>query len=169
MFVCRSGNILSWTLWAYFTRGVGIWLLCQPFCTRDVVVFSKEYSRSWMEHEQGVLLIFLSLRWTFTKFASMLQIVSALMGNRQYADKMLIYAENHNQVIIPSINLCSSSNVCMGLYRMHVWILFTSFYNVLHVSVSLEGSHLLRYCLVKSASTLLARQNLCLEDVHYTK
>ncbi|KAI9403025.1 hypothetical protein POPTR_001G359200v4 [Populus trichocarpa] len=30
---------------------------------------------------------------------SMSKIVSALMGNRQYADKMLIYAENHNQCI----------------------------------------------------------------------
>ncbi|KAJ6965902.1 Branching enzyme 1 [Populus alba x Populus x berolinensis] len=30
---------------------------------------------------------------------SMSKIVSALMGNRQYADKMLIYAENHNQMI----------------------------------------------------------------------
>ena len=73
-----------------------------------------------MEHEQGMLLIILSVRRTFTIFASILQIVSALMGNRQYADKMLIYAENHNQVIIPLINLCSLSNVCMGLYRMHV-------------------------------------------------
>lgn len=33
-----------------------------------------------------------------------MQIVSTLMGNKQQADKMLMYAENHNQVIIHIYN-----------------------------------------------------------------
>lgn len=34
-------------------------------------------------------------QWFWTYF----QIVSTLMGNRQYSNKMLVYAENHNQVL----------------------------------------------------------------------
>ncbi|KAJ6965906.1 LOW QUALITY PROTEIN: Branching enzyme 1 [Populus alba x Populus x berolinensis] len=64
---------------------------------------------------------------------SMSKIVSALMGNRQYADRMLVYAENPQSMYLWRAVIC--------------W----------------------RYCLVKSTSTLLARQNLCLEDVHLHK
>ncbi|RVW79930.1 1,4-alpha-glucan-branching enzyme 3, chloroplastic/amyloplastic [Vitis vinifera] len=53
---------------------------------------------------------------------SMSKIVSTLIGNRQYADKMLLYAENHNQNLIP------------GHY-------------FLDISLYLEGGHLQRYCL----------------------
>lgn len=43
-----------------------------------------------------------------------MQIVSTLMGSKQHADKMLVYAENHNQVIIHSnlfLHIYNSINI----------------------------------------------------------
>lgn len=38
------------------------------------------------------------------------QIVTTLMGNKLYADKMILYAENHNQVILLSGHQSYTSN-----------------------------------------------------------
>lgn len=58
-----------------------------------------------MEHEQGLIFLSFIVRYDRTRLWSIfsdvspvLQIVSTLVANKEYTDKMLSYAESHNQV-----------------------------------------------------------------------
>lgn len=57
-----------------------------------------------------------------------MQIVSTLMGNKQQADKMLMYAENHNQVIIHSnlfLQIYNSINIAAQfLYIDFIYVVY---------------------------------------------
>lgn len=44
----------------------------------------------------------------------MLQIVNTLISKKEYADKMLLYAENHNQVTHPLFDFVKICLVCFS-------------------------------------------------------
>ena len=46
-----SGNLLPWTMRTDLARWVGIWLLCQSFCARDVVLVPSKCAWPRVEHE----------------------------------------------------------------------------------------------------------------------
>lgn len=109
----------------------------------------------------------------FGFIAVLVQIVSTLQGNRHSADKMLLYAENHNQVIVsPCFRIRARpvyDNTCM-----YFAILFVQFGKIVLLllllfwprSPYLEDAHLLKYCSVKPGRMLLMERHQCLEGVH---
>lgn len=101
-----------------------------------------------------------------------LQIVNTLMSNREYADKMLMYAENHNQVTSSlQIWTCRREHTppppvsffFKGVaFNLLIFLIFL-------FSPYLEGGHLPKYCSIMQTSIHLTIRTHCWEDLHYTK
>jgi hypothetical protein len=93
-----------------------------------------------------------------------LQIVNTLISKKENADKMLLYAENHNQVTHPfsicwrTVRFIFKVSLCMNLTFPYV-----------AVSLYLEGGHLPKYCLVKLMSIRKTTRSLYWGDLHYIK
>lgn len=97
------------------------------------------------------------------------QIVSTLMGNVQYANKMLVYAENHNQVTSsfnPFFNIWNSLEI---ISRLKIFFICSYLNFSMMSSQYLEGNHLQRYYLVKCLTVLVLKKNHCLERVLYSR